>query len=71
MVVKLGPQPDGKVEEVTVNAAGLLTVRTTVSETGGAHLNESIAEAVPPVIVIGFVDQSAFGESMLAKPTVA
>ena len=40
-VVKLGPQPDVKVEGATVKAVGLLTVRTTVLETNGAHLNES------------------------------
>ena len=71
MVVKLGPQPDGKVEGVTVNPEGLLKVRTTVPETGGAHLNESVAEPVPPVIVTGFIDQRAFEELVLAKPTAA
>ena len=71
--VKDGPHdanPDGFTERIAPAGVTLL-VSTTAAETGGAHLNESVALPWPveweKVMVIGLVVQMTFGVEELEE----
>src|SRR6266704_2530242 len=74
MVVKEGPQAEA-CDTVRMTRLVLTTLGwRTMSETGGAHLNESVALPLPvltpkKVMVRGFVAQILFGAVSEAKPT--